>query len=205
MDKYQLSPRKARLCRIAGAVFLFLAICNVAEAFVISLWPAPVFDCKTGCRWRSDPAGMLDNDERLKVAASPEAERRLSAHVSRPIVRAGLLGVVLIGSAPFALLLLGVGAALRHLGRRSRNPLGRALPWLRRASLAAIVWAIAQPVSASLRASLLSLGTPSGGYWYITVDFADIGIGLMLAMAAYATIWALEAGIRAERELADFV
>ncbi|MFD1788990.1 hypothetical protein ACFSC3_15600 [Sphingomonas floccifaciens] len=202
---YSLPARKARICRIAGAIFLVLATCSALEAVVLSLWPAPAFSCHDGCRANTRPVEMLDDDEKAKVVATPGAEQKLDAYVGRPIVRAGIFGVTLIDSVPFATLLLGVGIALRRLGGRGENPVAQALPWLRRASLAAIVWALAQPVSNSLMASLLSIGTPSGPHWYITINLVPIGTGLMLAIAAYATIWALESGLQAQRDLDAFV
>ncbi|MGT2515012.1 hypothetical protein ACVOMT_13015 [Sphingomonas panni] len=203
-DTYRLPLRKARLCRIAGAAFLFLAACTAIEAAILAAWPVPAFDCKGGCSWKTRPAQLLDDDERATITG-PAEEQALAAYVARPIVRVGIFGVKMIHSAPFAILLFGVGTALRHLGGRGDNQLERALPWLRRASLAAIVWAVAQPVSNSLMASLLSPGTPAGPYWYIEFDLVDILTALMMAIAAYATVWALEGGLRAQRELADFV
>jgi hypothetical protein len=120
------------------------------------------------------------------------------------VVRLGVAGVTLLDLGPFALMLMGVGLALRRLSGAG-DPLARALPWLRLASLAAIVWALARPLSDSLREMLLAPGTPSGPHWQITADLGEVGIALLLAIAAHAAIWALEAGIRAQRDLEDFV
>lgn len=148
---------------------------------------------------------MLDDEEREKVVASPHAGRVLAAHVARPTVRLQIFAAKLIDSGPFAVLLFSAGVALLRLGGRDASPLDSALPWLRRGSLAAIAWAVGQPVSNSLMAAVLSPGTPSGGHWYVMFDLVDIGTALMLAVAAYATVWALEGGLKAQRELADFV
>ncbi len=139
------------------------------------------------------------------VQASPAAERRFEAYAMRPLVRAGIAGVTALDDGLFAAILLCVGLALRRLGDRRGEPLSRALPWLRRASLAAMIWAIGRPVSDSLMETLLSPGTPEGGQWAITVDLLDIGAALMLAIAAYATVWAIEAGLKAQRDLERFV
>lgn len=102
-------------------------------------------------------------------------------------------------------MLFSIGLALRRLGGKRCEPLAEALPWLRRASLAAMIWAIGRPLSDSLMVSLLSPGTPEGRQWAITVDMLDIGTALMLTVAAYATVWALEAGLEAQRDLERFV
>lgn len=204
-DAYHLPKRKRSVCRVAGAIFLLFAACTALQGVILSAWPGPVFDCVDGCRWRSEPTRMLDDDEQAKVVVTPGADRAIAAHVARPIVRAGIFGVSMIEAAPFALLLAGVGLALLRLGGRGSDPIAEALPWLRRGSLAAIVWAVSQPVSQSLMASLMSPGTPSGPHWYIQVDLVDVATGLMLAIAAYAAIWALEAGLQAQRDLAEIV
>ncbi len=205
-NDYSLPLRKARICRLAGAVFLLCAICTALGIATIAIWPGPSMQCgAAGCVWTSRPSIMLDDDEMAKVQASPVAERIFDAHVARPIVRLGIAGITAIESVPFAILLLGVGVGLRRLGGRADDPLARALPWLRRASQAALVWAVARPLSESLMESLLSIGTPSGAHWYINVDLLDIGTAVMLGSAAYATVWALEAGLRAQRDLAEIV
>ncbi|WP_294299318.1 hypothetical protein [uncultured Sphingomonas sp.] len=204
-DLYSLPPKKARVCRIAGAIFLVFAAVTLVEPVVLSIWPAPTFGCAEGCHWKSRPIAMLDDDVQAEVEAAPGGEAKLAIYIDRSVVRAGIFGVSLIDSLPFAALLMGVGIALRRLGSARGNRLGQALPWLRRASLAAILWAFAQPISQSLMASLLSPGAPEGEYWYFMVDFVDVGTGLMLAIAAYAAVWALEGGLKAQRDLDEFV
>ncbi|WP_240500094.1 hypothetical protein [Sphingomonas montana] len=170
------------------------------------IWPGARSHCEDGgCVWTMKPALLLEEDDRASVMASGDAERAFDAHVARPIVRLGLVGVDLVESGPFAMLLLGVGLALRRLGGRGEGTFARALPWLRRASIAAILWAIARPVSDSLMAMLLAPGTPSGARWQVSVDLVEVGTALMLAIAAYATVWALEAGVRTQQDLAEIV
>lgn len=98
-----------------------------------------------------------------------------------------------------------VGVTLRRLGEQGTQVLARALPWFKRGAMAALLWAIAQPVTDSLRMMLLYPGTSKGPSWFIGIDFTVAGPALLLAIAVYATAWALEAGVRAQRDLADFV
>lgn len=186
--------------------FLLLALCNALVIVAAGVFPAATTDCDaTGCHWAQRTERLLSDDERPPVVATPVATRQFAAHVARPLVRLGLAGVELVESGPFVLLLAGVGLALRRLGGRAPDPLARALPWLRLASVAAIIWALARPLADSLLAMLLSPGTPGGAHWQLSVDLAEVGIALMLAVAAYATIWALEAGLRAQQDLESFV
>lgn len=205
-DGYSLPPSKSWICRWAGAIFLFSAAAFALGTVLLGVFPGPKAHCgESGCHWSVRPSTLLDDDVMKSVQASPAAERRFDAYAMRPLVRAGIAGVTALDDGLFALILLCAGMALRQLGGRHGEPLARALPWLRRASFAAIVWAIGRPLSDSLMTTLLSPGTLDGGQWTITLDLADIGGALMLALAAFATVWALEAGLRAQRDLDRFV
>ena len=101
-------------------------------------------------------------------------------------------------------LLLAIGVTLSRLGRLGHQVLAGALPWLRRGALAGLLWAIAQPLADAVRAILLFPVMPSAGR-SIPLDLTIAGPALLLAVAAYAVAWALDAGVQAERDLATFV
>ena len=205
-DRYWLPPRTAWLCRVAGSIFLLSAVVILFVIAFAGLTPGASPYCgQGGCVWNPQPTTLLDSEERMQVEKSPGARRTFEAYVSRPGVRLRLAGIEAIESIPFALLLLSVGLALRRLGGRGADALGEALAWLRRASLAAIVWTLASPVYESLLETVLSPGTPSGAGLQISIYLADLATGLLLAIAAYAAIWAMEAGLRAQRDLENFV
>lgn len=206
-DRYWLPSRKASLCRLGGLVFLLAALAMIPIIAFAGITPgaSPYCGGGDGCVWRSQPLLLLDEEDRLLVGASPAALRRFDAHVARPAVRMGLAGVAVLDTLPFALLLFGVGAALRRLGGRGAGSLPAALRWLRLASLAAIIWALAQPFHETAVETLLSPGTPSGSQVKVVIYLGDIAKGLLLALAAYAAVWAIEAGLRAQRDLDDFV
>jgi len=194
------------ICRWAGAIFLFSASVLGISIMLSGVFPGPKVHCgDSGCTWSLRPSLLLDEDTMKTVQASPTTEQIFDAHVAHPWVRTGIIGVTALDKGPFALMLFSIGLALRRLGGKRREPLAEALPWLRRASLAAMIWAIGRPLSDSLMVSLLSPATPEGRQWAITVDLLDIGTALMLAVAAYATVWALEAGLKAQRDLERFV
>ena len=207
IDSYSLPNGKARICRIAGVVFLLVAaLWGVAAASQASIpgWSLSCSD-EQGCHRYVDLSGLLPSAEQAAVTGDPAARARFTAYVDQPPVRAGLAGLILFDEGFLIFLFVAVGLTLRRLGGRGRPVLARALPWLKRGALSAVLWAIAQPLTDSLRAMLLFPGTPSGPSWFIALDLTVAGPAMLLAMAAYATAWALEAGIRAERDLADFV
>ncbi|NLS25523.1 hypothetical protein S2M10_04900 [Sphingomonas sp. S2M10] len=202
-----LPHRKARLCRAVGAIFVLAAMVMAIVIAVAGLSPgaSPVCDIEAGCVWRNQPSILLDQDVRGIVLASPAGLKTFEAYVARPDVRLGLAAVEMINLGPFAFVMLGVGLALRRLGGRGSVALPKALRWLRLSSIAAILWALMSPLYDCLLATLLSPGTPNGATveWFIYLD--KIGAGLLLALAAYTAIWAVEAGLEARRDLDGFI
>ncbi|WP_260596732.1 hypothetical protein [Sphingomonas endolithica] len=206
-DSYSLPSGKARVCRIAGIVFLLVATMWGVATVAQSIVPGWSISCgnQQGCRQGADLIGLLPVAEQASVSGDPAAHARFAAYVGQPSVRLGLAGLSLFDEGFLVFLFVAVGLTLRRLGGRGGPVLARALPWLRRGALSAVLWAVAQPLTDSLQAMLLFPGTPSGASWYIALDLTVAGPALLLAIAAYATAWALEAGMRAERDLADFV
>lgn len=206
-DSYSLPLRKARVCRVAGIIFLLVATLWGVATVAQSIIPGWSISCSggQGCRQGADLIGLLPNSEQASVSGSPAAGARFATYVARPSVRVGLAGLALLDEGFLVFLFVSVGLTLRQLGGHDQHALAQALPWLKRGAFAAVLWAGAQPLTDSLRAMLLFPGTPSGASWYIALDLTVAGPALLLAIAAYATVWALEAGIRAERDLADFV
>lgn len=207
-NSYWLPRRKAVLCRAMGATFLVAALVMGIVIAVAGISPgaSPVCGGDAPCAWRARPTQLLDQDVRVAVLATPAALRTFEAYVARPDVRLRLAAVEALNLGPFALLLAGVGLALRRLGGNGGpDALPRALRWLRVSAIAALVWALTSPVYDSLLATILSPGTPNGEKIELYIYLDKIGGGLLLALAAYATIWAIEAGFEARRDLDSFV
>jgi len=208
-NSYFLSVRQARTCRIAAAFFLAAALIRFASVVASTIWtPTPVADVRCAnfhCHATERPDLLLPESERAIIATSPGAMVRLVEYAHRPAVRIGLAATNLGEAAPLVFLLLSVAVATWRLGARGTDDLARALPWLGRASLAALVAAVVPPLGDSLRAMLLFPAAPSGPYWYFEIDLGPLVMRLLLACAAFIVSWALAAGSRARRDLAEFV
>lgn len=206
-DEMLLPSREALLCRLGGAVFLFAAIIMPLVILTAGVTPGaqPYCDTELNCVWRAQPSLLLEEETRLAVAATPDSQRRFEAYAARGGVRVGLAAIEAIGAVPFGLMMFCVGVALRRLGGAASEGLPRALWWLRRASIAAIICALAEPVRETLLGTWLSPGTPAGFAITSTIYLANIAEGLLLAFAAFATVWALEVTLRARRDLDEFV
>lgn len=202
-----MPPKKARTSRRVGGLFLFIAAVLGVLTIVAAAAPGPYWNCdgEQGCHGGADAANLLPDETLTELNSNPTARHRFDAWVAKPGIRVGLAAVVLLQSGPMPVLLLAVGMALRRLGQKRRNALADALPWLRRASRAAIILAVARVLAPIFQSLLLVNGFDHPEVLTPPIMVETTLLLLMLAFAAYATIWALEAGIRAERELADFV
>lgn len=67
------------------------------------------------------------------------------------------------------------------------------------------MWTLAGPIYESALETWLSQGMPSGFQIVTTILLAPIAGGLLLAFAAYAAIWAVEAALKAQRDLDRFI
>jgi hypothetical protein len=191
---------------MAAGLFLLMGLVGIVGTLGAMMQPGLSFRCDAhGCIARTRLIELAPEDTRAELSGSGTAQAAFERHLARPLVRAGLAAVELTRSLPFAALMLGIGMALRELATRKENDLARALPWLRRASLAAILMAVAEPVAASAQAMIAYPGTPTGPMWYVEVNFRDLAFDLLLALAAFAVVWALDAGSQAEQDMATIV
>ena len=187
-------------------LFLLVGLASLAGPVAVGIQPGFSFHCSSsGCADHSDLVSLAPEDQRGVLQRSADARAKFSAHVSRPLVRAGLAGANLIGVLPFALLMIFVGSALGRLAGRRGDDLARALPYLRRAAVMALVLVVAAPVSDSMENMILYPGTPAGPMWYFVIELRTVMIDLLLALAVSAVVWALDAGSRAERDVASFI
>lgn len=204
---FSLPATKARTSQRVGLVFLLLAAILGMATVAGSLVPGASAQCDLPqpCRGTSDPTVLLSAEERAALARDPAALGHYVAWVARPDVRVGLAGLTLLEQGPVVFLFVAIGSALRRLGERREHVLARALPWLRSASRAAIVLALVRLFEGGLRSALLYPGLDHPDTLRFPLDLNGMTLPLLLAFGFYTTVWALEAGIRAERDLADFV
>lgn len=205
-DSYSLPSWKARTCRMAGAIFLLTALLGGCVTAMQAAVPGWTMACEPGrgCVRQPSVLTLLPEESRAALRNDPAAIAALSSHVGDPLVRAALAGLVLVRGGLMAFLLLAIGTTLRRLGSAGDRILERGLPWFRRGALAALLWSIAQPLGDAMQAILLLPALPERA-WSVPVDLTVAGPALLFAIAAYAIAWALEAGVRAARDLAGFV
>lgn len=205
-NAYSIPPRRARWCRAAAWLFLLAAVIEIAVVGFSLSRPGVEVECKqTVCVSSYRPETLLPEEEQPALARDARSRDAFRAYFARSWVRAGAAVITLVRTLPLVALLFAVGIALRALAARVGDDLGRALPWLRRAALAAVGIVLAKPIGDTLMFTLLSPGLPDGPHYFFTVQAGDLAKSLLLAFAAYAVVWAVEAGHRAERDVAEFV
>lgn len=207
-NSYDLPARKAQACRWAGAFFaLVAAIALATPIVVIALTGDPMaqWRCSTqgDCGFTGGSLAFLDAEERSAIASSPAAAERFAEHVSRWPIRLGEATLSILSPAPFATLMFGVAMSLRAFG--TARGIAGAIGWMRLTAWAAVIAAIAPPIIGLLHSVLLSPGTPRGPGYQIEIDGGPLLLHLLLAFASFAVVWALDAGRRAQRDLAEIV
>lgn len=209
LDKYKLSAWQARVCRLVAAAFLAVAAIQTSSIGLALVAPellATKIDCGgLRCDIAGNPVSLLPNDVRREVEASASATARFAGHLDVPATRLKLMATEAVGDMPIVALLLFVAAALRTLGRRGSDDLARAIPWLRRASIAALIAVPFVPLGESLRTTVLLAAIRPDTQFSFCVDLNRFVLNLLLALAAFAVTWALAAGGRAGRDIAEIV
>jgi hypothetical protein len=205
---YSLTLRQARICRIAAGWFLAVAIIQMA-ALLFAL-AAP----NTTLRWQCGAAGCtaaalsdltLTAEQLAQAGATPDGSGEWMGRLDQPAVRLTEAVLTLIGQLPLAALLLCVAAALWRLSKRGRDDLSRALPWLSRASVFTLLYALVPPMMDVARTSML-LSTIGGRFvFFAELDLKAIVIHLLLASVAFTVTWAIASGNRAQRDIAEIV
>lgn len=189
-----------------GRLFVTVAVVTLFATIAAALLPGLTVRCgPQGCTGATDIGATLPDDAQRAIEASPTARSAFTAYANRPLVAFLLGAITVLNVTPFAILMLFAGLALRRLGAAREDALAAALPWLRSASFAAMAMAVVTPLTASLSAMLLLPGTPLGRMFWIEADFVRLGQHLLLAAALFAIVWAIDAGSRAARDVADFV
>lgn len=131
----------------------------------------------------------------------------LKERAAVPRLRGFLIVAELVRLVPELLFLISLALGFRHLGKG--EVFGRqTITWLRRASAAALLAALAQPVTTLIQMLVLLMPlTGANGENMVTVYVpeGEVIAGLFLASAAWVVAFALEEGRRKQDELAGYV
>ena len=205
---YSLSRWQARVCRIAAALFIVVALAQAAALLFSIVAPNTTMrsHCDAaGCATTSlrDPA--FPEQVQTRIASIPGGAARLMAELDRPALRLGLAAVDLIDQLPLILLLACVAVAMWRLSARGDDDLSRAIPWLGWASMAALFDALGSPLAQSGRTSMLLSAIGPDRMFYIELELRALLMNLLLAFAAFVVTWALASGNRARRDIAAIV
>jgi hypothetical protein len=193
---YSLSINQRRVCRLAAGLFLLVALTQIIAVAISWSVPGAQYNMRCsggGCVTTSTPEVALPDDLRVQMQASSESVQQFERHVRQPHIWAGL-GLVNL-----------VAVAMRRLGQDRSDAMAAALPWIKRASIAALALALVPTLAEAARVMILIPGTPHGPGIYFGLDGGALLINLLIALAAFIVAWALEAGTRAARGMGEFV
>lgn len=205
---YSLSINQRRVCRLAAGLFLLVALTQIIAVAISWSVPGAQYNMRcsdTGCVTTDTPELALPDDLRAQMQALPESVEQFERHIRKPHIWAGLGVVNLIEAAPMMALLILVAVGMRRLGQDRPDAMAAALPWIKRAAIAALALAIVPTFAVAARVMILMPGTPHGPGIYFALDGSPLLTDLLIAFAAFIVAWALEAGSRAARDMGWFV
>jgi hypothetical protein len=156
-------------------------------------------------RLRPDPYILLPIGVRTQVEPAPAARARFEQRLDDPQVRLRLFLVELVGRLPELAIMYCVGIALWRSSRGSVDAALSGVPWLFRASIAGVAFAILTPPIEAVRTGLLMEGVIPTSAFELDLDLDALKQNLLFAAAALAATWTISSGLRARAELAQIV
>jgi hypothetical protein len=195
------SPRLQKFCRALAFLFVLAIVLRVAALAVpinaTSLRATPVWGCDI-CDFRGE----------LLMLARPEASRgeidqRMLQQMERPKVALMLHGARLIQLAPFLALFASLALAFRSLATTGFSPY--AIRWMRRAAFASIFLVLFEPVADSVRLTAFSAAIHGREHLIARIEPMELLWSLLIAGAAWASLWALQEALALRKDLEKFV
>ncbi len=205
---YSLTLRQARICRLAAGLFLAVGIIQAAALLFAMATP------NTSLRWHCGGAGcsaaalpdlMLTAEQLAAAGAAPWDAAEWIDRLDRPQIRLAQATLTLAEQLPLVALLFCVAAALWRLSARGGDDLSRAIPWLLRASVCTLLYALVPPLAAIARTSLLLSAIGPEFVFLAELDLKAILTNLLLASVAFTVTWAVASGNRAQRDIAEII
>ncbi|MEA3010994.1 MAG: hypothetical protein QOJ91_2686 [Sphingomonadales bacterium] len=207
-NRYSITAGQAFVCRAAAGLCWTIALVQLgALLFAIAV---PSADLRArcgaaGCTAATVPHLPITPEQVAAAGVRPATPEAILARIGRPAVRLPLAALDVAGQLPFVGFLLCVALGLWRLSGRSDGAVARALPWLFRAALFALIYALVSPLAQIARLSLLLSALEGGTVFFAELDLKAAAINLLLSFIAFTATWALASGHRARRELAEIV
>jgi hypothetical protein len=191
----------AAACLIASG---WRAVSAFVPLFAPTLSSPGVVCTASGCAVSSDLTDLLPTTARPLAWRDPDGRRKLAERAAQPGARAMLAAAAAVKGLPMAVLFLALAAAFVRFSKGALFG-ALAITWLRRATAAGVLAVLAEPISATLRATALVPALTGRPQVLFVMRFDHLGAGLFVAAVIWVAVWALQEGRRARAELAGYV
>jgi hypothetical protein len=209
MPYNRLTGLQSAVCKAIGFAFALAALLRSAMIMAAGAAPdllAVSINCKKlGCTMETTPLDLLPARLQVATTVAPDATAVLAEHMRQAAVRQDLMVGQLVIDLPMIGLLASVAWGIFVLGQSRGSALGRAIPWLRQGAVFALIAVVTTPFGQAVQTKALARAFESNPGYALDVNVEHVALNLMLALVALAVTWALSAGIRAERDLAEIV
>lgn len=193
------------VCNSLALLMLLVGVRQLADAFLAYADPLLAtanLNCSP-CAYETDPVRLMDTPLQREAWRTEGIEQRILERLQRPHVRWMVFGAEAVRAIPLFVLFAALAAGIRSFAKRgfSRKLMG----WLRLSAVAALVWALAHPVSRSMQASAFDVVLTGTEKFRLSVDFYPLIQGFLVAGAALVALWAIEEATALQSSEEDYV
>ena len=191
-----------------AAISLIVSGERLTEAALVAhdpLWIVTDLNCDNWeCVWTVNPLALPTSIDNVALADRPALQVAVTERARTPEGHWLLFASELARTLPLVVLYWTLALALLGLGRTGGSD-PAAIRWLRRAATAAAVLVLAKPLAESLQATAIAPAVGGGAGWRFAIVGSDVPLDLLLVGVAWVAAWAIEQGMRARAELAEYV
>jgi hypothetical protein len=199
------NKRFKTLCNVLALFLLIVALRQLVDPVLTAIDPVlgtAELNCSP-CRYETDPVRLMDPTIRAEAWATPGLEARIVERLELPRVRLLLLLASATAYVPLCLVFLFLTLALRSFAESGFR--SGAERWLKLTAGAALLWAVAGPLSRGFGTLALDAVLSGHDRFRIVLDMYHLARGLMIAGAALAVIWVLREGAEHQDDLDRYV
>lgn len=197
--------RLRMVCNALAAFLLVVALRQLVDPVLTAFDPVlgtAELNCSP-CRYETDPIRLMDPTVRDEAWGTPGMEARILERLESTRVRRLLLVAATTAAVPLCLTFLFLAFAMRSFAKSGFR--SGAERWLKLTAGAALLWAVAGPLSRGFGTLALDAVLTGVDRFRVALDMYHVARGLMIAGAALTVIWILREGAEHEDDLDRYV
>jgi len=193
------------VCNLLALLMLIVGLRQLADpllAFADPLLSTATLNCSP-CTYETDPVRLMDPPLQKQAWKIEGIEESILERLQQPHVQWLVFGAEAVRAIPLFVLFFALAAGIRRFAKIGFSR--RLMSWLRLSAAAALVWALAHPVSRSMRASAFDVVLTGTESFRIPIDFYPLIQGALISGAALVALWAIEEATALQSNAEEYV